>query len=178
MIRTWLKAFVLTFALVFTVGAIYKLKNNNEFMDSMGLLFYGVDSKKQVDWCKTRVNEIEVPGKFRVFQEGMKWYREEKGTTTELGFIPVEKWFSNHCRLSAEGKTEGFATDFAGPNQVVLARVGFIDGHVSLFKEISQGIFTWGNEVTFRSEQLQKAISDLEELPVIGGSEKGKAPGH
>lgn len=174
----WFKALFMTLSLALVVGLIYKLKNTEGLEESLGLMLYGIDSKNSVDWCTTRVDEIEVPGKFRVFQEGLKWYKEEaKGSTVELGFIPVEKWFANHCRLNVEGKTEGLATELSGPNQATLARIGFVDGSDLVFKEIAQDIFTWDN-VTFRSEQLKTALEDLAELPEVGGSEKGTAPGH
>lgn len=176
--KIWLKAFFLTLSLALVVVLIQKLRNTEGFEESLGLVLYGVDAKNQVDWCQTRVDEIEVPGKFRVFQEGLKWYREDaQGVTYELGFIPVEKWFATHCRLKVEGKTEGLATELSGPDEATLARVGFVNGSDLIFKEIAQGIFTWDN-VTFRSEELKPALEGLGELPKIGGSEKGKAPGH
>ncbi len=177
--KVWLKSIFLTVSFCLIVALIYKLKNTEGLSDSLGLMLYGVESKNQVDWCTTRVTEIEVPGKVRVFQEGLKWYREipNEGRTSELGFVPVEKWFASHCRLSAEGKTEGLATELAGPDQAILANVSFVNGKSESFKEIAQGIFTWNN-VTFRSEQLKAALEGLEDLPEIGGSEKGKAPGH
>jgi hypothetical protein len=178
MIKIFLKTTFILCSLILVVGSIYKLKTTDNLEESLGLILYGSNPKNSVAWCTTRVDKIEVPGKFKVFQDGMKWFKEgSSGETAELGFIPVEKWFAKHCRLSAEGKTEGFATELAGPDQATLAIVGFVNGSEAAFKEITQGIFTW-DDVTFRSEQLKDALMELDQLPKIGGSEKGTAPGH
>lgn len=174
---TWFKALFMSLSLALVVGLIYKLKSAENFGDSLGLILYGTSSENSVDWCHTRVDEIEVPGKFRVFQEGLKWYREDfsKNQVAELGFIPVEKWFSNHCRLEAQGKTEGLAAELGGPDEKTLARIGFIKGPDVPFKEITEGVFTW-DEVTFRSNQLKAALEELRGLPTVGGTEKPKSP--
>jgi|GEM_PF-1722338 len=168
--KLWLQLLILVCVLAGVVTLIYQLNHSSQWSNSVALLFYGTDSKHQVNWCETRVKSIEVPGKFRVFQKGLKWYRqaEPDAVTYELGFVAVEKWFATYCSLPAEGKTEGLAAELSGPKESVLARVHFIDGRGSVFREIAEGIFTWDN-TTFRSREMKPALKDLAGLPERGG---------
>ncbi|MAV90164.1 MAG: hypothetical protein CL676_02000 [Bdellovibrionaceae bacterium] len=179
--KVWLQVLFLSVSLVLVIGLIQKLRSSSGWVDKLGLAFYGAETAHQLDWCHTRVVEIKAPSRYRIFQEGMKWFKSdlEKGTRAELGFIPVEKWFSNYCRLVVQGKTEGLATDLQADegNKDLLATVAFVDGSSSEFREVGPELFTW-NDTTFRSSELKKALDDLKELPVVGGSEVGEAPGH
>jgi len=170
--KIWIQTLFLSLSLALVIGLIQKLKSSPEWVDKLSLAFYGSEAHDQLDWCQTRVTKIEAPNKFKVFQEGLKWFKTdlETGNRAELGFIPVEKWFANYCRLFVQGKTEGLATELKGPDEELLADVKFVDGTSSQFMQIAPEIFTW-NKTTFRSPELKKALDDLSQLPKVGGTE-------
>lgn len=177
----WLKSAVMIIAFVMVIFTIRSLKNSDTLEKGLDAVTYTPASNRHLTWCETRVNKIEVPEKFKMFQKGMKWFRETpNGVTVELGFVPVEKWFSKYCKMPVDGITENFE---ATPTQAdknsgkIVAQIGFIKGADKAFTIVEADLYAW-DKWSFRSQTFIKALEELADLPEIGGSAKGPAPGH
>ncbi len=108
-----------------------------------------------LDWCETRVAELELRGGFIVRQVNMKWMGVWGSGTRELGDITIEKWFSRNCKVNIEK-----VTDEVGADIQPYMTVKFVKGDpVTLMRSVN-GFFKWRNEV-FRSSELENAIAEL-----------------
>ena len=108
-----------------------------------------------LDWCETRVAELELRGGFIVRQVNMKWMGVWGSQTRELGDLTIEKWFSRNCKVNVEKVTDEVGADFQP-----YMTVKFIKGEpVTLMRSVN-GYFKWRNEI-FRSSELEGAIAEL-----------------
>lgn len=128
-------------------------------MDKPGV-FSGGAANEAVDLCPTRVTSVSVIGKFAIMQDGMNWYRTggPQGRT-ELDPVAVEKWFGGNCKVTA-------STEAANEGATPLLTLAYVSGLPATLLMSADGIFTF-NRAHFRSQELLKAVSDLETLPAV-----------
>lgn len=112
-----------------------------------------------INLCPTRVTRLE--GKdWRVFQDGMHWFREEKQARVALDDVTVEKWFSRHCIVAGVKVTPS-----ADVHDVFKAH--FVTGKPQALVKNDKGEYEWAGQ-SFSSSQMDGALKELGELPPVG----------
>lgn len=109
-------------------------------------------------WCETRVVELEMPGRFRLYETGSRWFIERSGHSQEVNAMAVEKWFGRHCSLNVEVA----APASTEPSPGLIVR--FVNGKDETFEHTGTGIYRWMNR-DFKSPELEAALGYLTELP-------------
>lgn len=118
-----------------------------------------------LDWCETRVAELELRGGFIVRQVNMQWMGVWGGQSRPLGDLTIEKWFGRNCKVHMEKVVDDPGADFQP-----YMTVKFIKGGPETLMRSADGHFKWKNEI-FRSSELESAISELaaQAQPAAGG---------
>ena len=113
---------------------------------------------EQLTWCQTRVQSMESPSGFKIYQDKLKWLTGDSNPR-EVNFLDVEKWFGRNCSLKI--KPLGKATTDINTFQTALI-VNFIKGGSERFLNLPQEphIYSWKGQV-FRSPQLKQALDQL-----------------
>lgn len=139
----WVRVAVMCLALVGIIVIMYKLN---------------VPDSAEFNVCPTRVTSIAVIGEMALIQDGMTWYRSKAGERIELDQVAVEKWFSANCQVAIQA-VSGAAPENAHP----FVTFAYVSGTpVTLQK--SGEVYVYGDRY-FKSEQLEKAVVQLAELP-------------
>lgn len=112
---------------------------------------------KPLNWCDTRVQELELPGGVVVRQVKMKWMAIEASETRALADLMVEKWFGQHCTVNVEAVAGTPAGEVSFQPYMT---VKFIKGEPVTLMRSADGLFRWKNEM-FRSTELENAIAEL-----------------
>ena len=124
----------------------------------LGLHSPATHSDKYLTWCETRVQSMEKPRGFKIYQDKLKWFIHSR---QEVDFISVEKWLGQNCSLKIKPLTQ---CDFnLGDFQTVLV-VNFIKGVTERLLKREPDIYAWKGQV-FRSPQLEAALNQLESFP-------------
>ena len=117
-------------------------------------------SYKQLTWCETRVQSIEKPKDFKIYQDEFKWFVSTP-FPQEIDSITVEKWLGQNCSLKIEPvakntvNTENFQTALI---------VNFIKGGSKHLFKMEPNVYVWKGQI-FRSPQLETALNQLKSLP-------------
>ena len=120
----------------------------------------GAGFEQRLTWCETRVQSMEKPNGFRIYQDKFKWFASGP-PQREVDFIAVEKWFGRNCSLEMESMA-GNSVD-QGSFQTALV-VNFIKGTAERLFKLEPNVYVWRGQV-FRSSQLESALQQLELLP-------------
>lgn len=139
----WVRVVVMCAALVGVVWIMLRLNSPNA---------------AEFNLCPTRVTSIALIGETALVQDGMTWYRLENGQRKELDQVAVEKWFLANCNIAIEG-VMGEAPRETHP----WATIAFVSG-APITLQRADSIFTFDGRY-FRSQQLLKAMAELQALP-------------
>lgn len=173
-------SFIIRFHLmvIALVGILFLMKNLNSGTWSESLAqFFGIDATHsqgphraqapagtvvtQLDWCDTRVKSLTREGEPTLLQQKLKWLWDD-GKRYELNFVAVEKWFGRYCRVRVERVSPAV---LESPRAAMV--VEFIKGGVETLYRSANGYFSWKGEA-FKSEELEKALQELSQLPDQG----------
>lgn len=177
----FMKIIILSIGFVLVVFLMSKLGNNglpSGFLSIFGLPAStqqvsdgGLDTRgvatlmSTMDWCETRVAELELRGGFIIRQVNMKWMGVWGGNSRPLGDLVIEKWFGRNCKVHVEKIADNPGSDFQP-----YMTVKFIKGEPVTLLRSADGYFKWKNEI-FRSTELESAIAELaaQAQPAAGG---------
>lgn len=155
----WFRVSMMCVALI---GVIYVMQSMNQQKrpgqkpNALLAFFSGDPNAADVNLCPTRVTRLEA-GKVSIFQEGLEWYRTTESERQRLDPVAVEKWFSSHC--AQEGKKTSASADVKEA-----LKVFFVSGEPQILLKSSSGEFEWMGQ-PFQSEQMDRALNELGELP-------------
>jgi hypothetical protein len=155
----WLRVVMMCVTLVGVIWAMRALQPRHT--DSTTLSWLGFSSDKIVNLCPTRIVGLQsTTNGNAVLNQEMKWYRhsDQTNSSVELDPVAVEKWFSSNCMLKVQ--------KVSPPDDATeIMKVFFVDGKTESLKRSPSGAFTYMDQ-SFKSEQLDQAISALEGLPI------------
>ncbi len=188
-----LRANFLILCLGLSLYVIFQMKNSGLPPSVLAILGFssptlgqgGGKSTSQLTWCETRVQSIEKPQSFKIYQSELKWFVSHMehsgalqasnllGAPRKIDFLAMEKWFGKHCSLRMTPVLEGHREK----NFRTALIVHFIKGTPERLLRQGPNIYGWRGQV-FRSPQLKLALNELAKIsnsPVLP-LEKGAMP--
>jgi len=108
-----------------------------------------------LNWCETRVQELELPGSIIIRQLGKNWMLVSASNTRPLDNLQMEKWLGQYCTVQVEKVPEPAGTTFLRH-----MTVKFIKGEPGDLLRSEGGLYKWKSQV-FRSSQLDAALQNL-----------------
>lgn len=174
-----IKVVVLCVGLVLVVGLMSQLGNKglpSDFLSVFGMSKSGSQAGpaegervatllSPLNWCETRVQEIELPGSIIIRQSGKNWMLVVASDTRPLDNLQMEKWLGQYCTIQVEKVPEPAGITFQ--NYVT---VKFIKGEPGVLLRSDTGLYKWKTQI-FRSSQLDAALQSLaaQAQPTTGG---------
>jgi hypothetical protein len=157
----WFRVLFMCGTLAVVLWAMYWLNSGKRpSLSAPGAkVVYHVGDAQNMVICPTRVTAMELADGTRIYQEQMKWLRQDRGgKPVELNAIAVEKWFGANCMVHMR-EGDGPATEF----QPVL-RLGLVSGQSEIIEQARNGDFRMKGH-QFTSPQLTEALRQLPALP-------------
>jgi hypothetical protein len=145
-----LKIVALSVMLVIVVFAMYSL---NTGRIKVGFL----PQAQSLSWCATRVIEIveENPiSTYRVFQENGTWFKDGTALTAPV----MEKWLGSNCSLKLDQQLPPPAEM---PRELGVVRIKMLNGKVQEFHRFYGGLYTYGDNLWFKSNEWDAALAEL-----------------
>jgi hypothetical protein len=152
----WFRVIVMVVSFVVVVWIIHRL-NQGPIWPSYTPATQ--DSRLHIDICPTRVTRLEI-GHVAIFEKDMDWMRQREGDAAKkLEPVDVEKWFSRHCQIAGSRVNPSADVHEA-------LKVFFVSGEPQVLLQSAGGDYEWMGE-PFRSHEMDEALRELSELPII-----------
>ena len=160
--KLWtIKVNFLILGLGLVIYIMFQIKNSGLPPTALNLMGIQAPSKivrhnKDLMWCQTRVQSMEKPKSFKIYQDKLKWFTSGQ-SPQEIDFITVEKWFGQNCSL----KVEPLPKETIDPKNIQTALIiNFIKGTTEHLFKLEPNVYAWKGQV-FRSPQMESALNQL-----------------